>query len=123
MQDPLPIRPLDRPVDATIPVPGSKSYTNRALLIAAMAHGPSILRAALFSEDTEHMADSLRRLGIRVEEDAERCTFHVWGEGGRIPAEQAELFVGNAGTAARFLVAFLALGHGRYVLDGIERMR
>jgi 3-phosphoshikimate 1-carboxyvinyltransferase len=123
VQDPYPIRPLDRPVDAVIPVPGSKSYTNRALIIAAMAEGRSTLRGALFSEDTEMMAASLRRLGIRVEEDAADCRYEVWGEGGRIPAVEAELFVGNSGTTARFLTAFLALGNGRYVVDGIPRMR
>jgi 3-phosphoshikimate 1-carboxyvinyltransferase len=123
MQDPLPIQPLTRPVDAVVEVPGSKSYTNRALIIAAMAEGRSTLRGALFSEDTERMADSLRRLGIRVEEDAASCRYEVWGEGGRIPAAEAELFVGNSGTTARFLTAFLALGHGRYVVDGVERMR
>lgn len=122
MQDPLPIRPLERPVDAVAVIPGSKSYTNRALLIAAMAGGRSVLKGALRSEDTERMADSLRRLGIPVEEPA-ADTFAVEGQGGRIPADAAELFVGNAGTATRFLTAFLALGHGRYVVDGIERMR
>src|SRR4051812_42414154 len=114
MQDPLPIQPLARPVDARVEVPGSKSATNRALLIAAMAEGRSVLTGALFSDDTARMADSLRRLGLRVEEDEAAARFEIWGEGGRIPASEAELFVGNAGTATRFLVAFLALGHGRY---------
>ncbi len=123
MQDPLPIRPLGRPVHAVVEVPGSKSYTNRALLVAAMAEGHSTLRGALFSDDTDRMADSLRRLGLRVDEDRAGSRFEVWGEGGRIPAPKAELFVGNAGTATRFLTAFVALGHGRYVLDGVERMR
>jgi 3-phosphoshikimate 1-carboxyvinyltransferase len=123
MQDPLPIQPLSAPVDTEIEVPGSKSYTNRALLIAAMAGGHSTLRGALFSEDTERMADSLRRLGVRVEEDPAEARYEVWGEGGRIPAASAELFVGNSGTTARSLTAFLGLGHGRYLLDGVERMR
>ena len=123
MQDPLPIPPLTRPVDADVEVPGSKSYTNRALPIAALAAGRSLLRGALFSEDTEHMADCLRRLGIRVEERPDQAEFEVWGEGGRIPAGTAELFVGNSGTTARFICALLALGHGTYVVDGIERMR
>jgi 3-phosphoshikimate 1-carboxyvinyltransferase len=123
MQDPLPVEPLNGPVDAVVEVPGSKSYTNRVLLVAAMADGRSTLRGALFSEDTDRMADSLRRLGIRVEEDAANARFEVWGQGGRIPAASAELFVGNAGTATRFLVAFLGLGQGRYVVDGIPRMR
>ena len=122
MQDPLPIQPLDRPIDAVAEVPGSKSYTNRALIVAAMAEGTSVLRHALRSEDTEHMADSLRRLGIRVDEP-EPDSFRVEGQGGRIPASSAELFVGNAGTATRFLTAFLGLGHGSYLVDGIERMR
>lgn len=122
MQDPLPIVPLDRPVDATVTVPGSKSYTNRALIIAAMAEGTSLLRGALESEDTERMADSLGRLGIGVETESPEG-WKVRGEGGRIPASSAEVFVGNSGTTARFLAAFLALGRGRYVVDGIERMR
>jgi 3-phosphoshikimate 1-carboxyvinyltransferase len=121
MQDPLPLRPLERPVDATVIVPGSKSYTNRALIIAALAHGRSTLTGALVSEDTEVMIDSLRRLGLLVDESG--TTFVVQGQGGRIPAESAELFVGNSGTSTRFLTAALGLGHGRYVVDGIERMR
>jgi 3-phosphoshikimate 1-carboxyvinyltransferase len=120
---PYPVPPLSGPVDAVAPIPGSKSYTNRALLIAAMAEGHSVLQGALFSEDTEHMAESLRRLGLRVEADEAACRFQVWGEGGRLPATEAELFVGNAGTATRFLTAFVALGKGRYVLDGVPRMR
>ncbi|MEA2642046.1 MAG: 3-phosphoshikimate 1-carboxyvinyltransferase [Chloroflexota bacterium] len=123
MIDPLPIEPLRRPPDATVTVPGSKSYTNRALLVAAMADGHSVIDGALFSDDTERMADSLRRLGLRVEADAKAARFDVWGSGGAIPTAGADLFVGNAGTAARFLLAFVALGHGRYRLDGDPRMR
>ncbi len=122
MQDPLPITPLEHPVDATVEVPGSKSYTNRAFLIAAMAEGRSVLRGALVSEDTERMMDSLQRLGFHVG-PLGPDSFEVDGQGGRIPAESAELFVGNAGTATRFLAAFLGLGHGTYLVDGIERMR
>ncbi len=117
------IRPATRPVDATVVLPGSKSYTNRALIIAAMAQGPSLLRQALFSDDTDYMADALRALGIDVVEDRERAEFRVQGTGGRIPAGSAELFVGNAGTAARFLTSFVALGHGEFVIDGVPRMR
>lgn len=109
-------------MDVVIEVPGSKSYTNRALMVAAMAEGTSVLRHALRSEDTEHMADSLRRLGIAVDEPEPDC-FRVEGQGGRIPVDAAEVFVGNAGTATRFLTAFLGLGHGSYLVDGIERMR
>src|SRR5687768_15452023 len=98
MQDPLPIRPFEGPVDATVQVPGSKSYTNRAIPIAALAEGRSVLRGALVSDDTVRMVDSLRRLGFRVEEADGGTVCEVRGQGGRIPAEAAELFVGNSGT-------------------------
>src|SRR6266545_41748 len=100
LANPMPVRPLGRPVDAVVRLPGSKSYTNRALLIAALADGHSHVEGALFSDDTERMADSLRRLGIRTEENAAANTFDVWGEGGQIPARTADLYVGDAGTAA-----------------------
>lgn len=121
--DPLLIRPIGHAVDAVVQLPGSKSYTNRSLLIAALADGHSHIAGALFSDDTKHMAESLRRLGIRTEANLAQATFDVWGEGGHIPADSADLFVGNAGTAARFLTALLALGHGTYRLDGDPRMR
>lgn len=127
MQDPLTIAPLTAPPDADVRVPGSKSYTNRALIVAAMAKGRSTLAGALFSDDTARMADCLRRVGIPIEERPEDCVFEVTGAGGRIPASSAELFVGNSGTTARFIVACLALCRnetpGRYVVDGVPRMR
>jgi 3-phosphoshikimate 1-carboxyvinyltransferase len=119
----LRIEPLGRPVDATVELPGSKSYTNRALLIAALAEGRSVIRRALFSDDTRAMHGALSALGIDVQADPDAETYMVEGQGGRIPASAAELFVGNAGTAARFLTAAVALGHGRYVVDGVPRMR
>jgi 3-phosphoshikimate 1-carboxyvinyltransferase len=117
------VRPLERPLAATVHVPGSKSQTNRALLLAALADGASLLRGALFSDDTRVFVDSLRRLGFVVEDDAVTETIRVHGRDGHIPAASAELYTGNAGTAARFLTALLALGHGEYVLDGGPRMR
>lgn len=117
------IAPAAGPVNATVELPGSKSYTNRALLIAALARGRSTIRRALFSDDTRYMHGALAALGIAVEADAEAARFSVEGCDGRIPVEQAELFAGNAGTAARFLTAAAALGHGRFVVDGVERMR
>ena len=126
------IVPLVQPVRAEITVPGSKSITNRALILAALADGEVTLQGALWSEDTQIMEVCLRRLGfdLRVEEDpAEGCnrTIMVRGLGGQIPragtAEAPlELFVGNAGTAARFLAAFLCLGRGIYRLSGVPRM-
>lgn len=123
LEDPLPIAPLRAPVDATVAVPGSKSLTNRALLLAALANGPSRLEGALFSDDTRYMAAALERLGIPVRGDEPNAVYEVEGTGGRISPKEADLFVGNSGTTARFLTAFLALGHGRYRLDGIPRMR
>jgi len=126
------IVPLDKPVRAEITVPGSKSITNRALILAALADGEVTLAGALWSEDTQVMAEALQKLGseIKVEPDPEEfCnrTITVKGLGGNIPnggtAEKPlELFVGNAGTAARFLAAFVCLGNGVYRLSGVPRM-
>jgi 3-phosphoshikimate 1-carboxyvinyltransferase len=121
--DTLKIQPLTRAVDAVVTVPGSKSITNRALLIAAMAQGESHLLGALFSDDTRYMAQALRQLGIEVVADEDAASFVVRGTGGHIPAKQAELYVGNSGTTARFLSAFLGLGQGTFVVDGNDRMR
>jgi 3-phosphoshikimate 1-carboxyvinyltransferase len=117
------LTPAARPIDAVLELPGSKSYTNRALLIAALAGGPSRISRALFSDDTHYMQQALTALGIGASADIEAATFVVEGSGGHIPATEAELFIGNAGTAARFLTAAVALGHGRYVVDGVARMR
>src|SRR5215217_7513775 len=106
------VRPVSRPIDAVVELPGSKSYTNRALLIAALADGPSRIAHALFSDDTHYMQRALAALGIAVDSDEAAATFEVEGAGGRIPASAAELFIGNAGTAARFLTAAVAIGHG-----------
>jgi len=104
-------------------VPGSKSITNRALLIAALADGESTIAAALFSDDTHYMAQGWRQVGISVTEDAAGERFTVGGCGGVVPAPQADLYVGNAGTAMRFLVAALCVGHGQFRVDGSARMR
>ncbi len=117
------IRPINRPVDSEIQIPGSKSITNRALLMAALADGTSTLDNALFSEDSHWCADCLRRLGIVIEADEQRATFSVHGQGGHFPATQVDLFVGNSGTTARFVMAAATLGHGEYRFDGVPRMR
>ena len=102
------IVPFRNPVDAQVDVVGSKSYTNRALILAAFARGESLLTGALFSDDTKYMAASLRALGVAVDEDEARCTLKVQGADGRVQAESAQCFVGNAGTAARFLPVLMA---------------
>src|SRR5271157_1661821 len=121
--DEIEIIPLDHPLDATVRVPGSKSITNRALLLAAMAHGRSTIESALFSDDTRYMIEALKALGFKIESDQARGGIAVEGRGGTIPASSADLFVGNAGTAMRFLLGFLTLGRGRFRLDGSARMR
>lgn len=122
MSDILEIYPIERRVDADVSVPGSKSYTNRALLIAALANGRSRLAGALESDDTRYMADALSALGVRIRIESE-STFIVDGAGGRISVPSAELFIGNSGTTARFLTGYASLGNGTYTLDGDPRMR
>ncbi len=117
------ITPINHPLNATVRVPGSKSLTNRALLIASLANGMTCLTNALFSDDSRYFAKALQTLGFDVQLDEAAHEMTVTGLGGKIPANTAELFIGNAGTAARFLSAFLTLGNGEYVLDGEPRMR
>ena len=115
------IIPLDRPPDATVRVPGSKSVTNRALLVAALADGPSRIKNAIISDDSYWLMHALVRLGFDLAADGEEVS--VKGEGGMIPTSNVDLFVGNAGTVARFLPPVLALGPGPYTVDGVPRMR
>lgn len=120
----LPIKPFRRFRRAEVTPPGSKSITNRALILAALRRGTTRLSGALFSEDTRTMIECLKRLGFRVEADEGAKTIEIDGLGGEIPADTAELFVANAGTAARFLTAVLALKRGgTFHLDGTEAMR
>jgi len=124
LPDVLPIRPFTKPARGEVTLPGSKSITNRALLLAALCDGPVTLTGALFSEDTEIMAESLRRLGFVVREDATKKEIYVEGRGGEIPAKEATLHVGLAGTAARFLTALCAAAKsGVFRIDGVPQMR
>lgn len=132
LPDLIEVVPPARPKSSTVVLPGSKSLTNRALILAALASAPVTLRGALWSEDTQAMVECLERLGfgVRIEDDpAEPAnrTLTVQGGGGRIPnagtpEQPIELFVENAGTAARFLPPLLCLGHGSYRVSGIPRM-
>ena len=120
----LTIRPFRTPARGVARVPGSKSITNRALIFAALADGETRFTGALFSRDTRILIAALRELGFAVEADEAARTIAIMGQGGRIPRPTATLHVGNAGTAARFLTAFLALApEGAYHLDGDEAMR
>jgi len=117
----LDIKPIGK-LNTSVNVPGSKSYTNRALIIGALAVGETVLENALFSDDTKYMIASLKDLGLNLLEDSSKNIITVNGMGGRIPVQTADLFVGNAGTAMRFLTAMLTLGVGRYKIDGVARM-
>jgi 3-phosphoshikimate 1-carboxyvinyltransferase len=121
--DQIEIVPVTKPLAAAITVPGSKSITNRALLIAAMAEGRSIIDNVLFSDDTARMLEALKQLGfqITIEENEKRVT--VNGIGGQIPSSSGDLAIGGAGTAMRFLIPFLTLGRGKFRIDGNKRMR
>lgn len=126
------IDPLERLPVADVVVPGSKSITNRAMIRAVLRDGTTTLRGALWSDDTRVMVACLRDLGYQIEiladpTESSNRTLVVTGQGGRVPAggtdvAPRELFVGNAGTAARFLLAFLCLGKGVYRLSGVARM-
>lgn len=119
----LEIGPLGRPVDADVAVPGSKSVTNRALLVAALADGVSTIKNPLFSDDPYYLLESLARLGFDVRADQEAGEVRIVGRAGGIPRGGVGVFVGNAGTVARFLPPALALGPGPYTVDGVPRMR
>ncbi len=112
-------------VQGSVRVPGSKSMTNRALPIAALARGTTVLRGALFSDDSRYFIESLRRLGYQVDTDEPHHQITITGAGVTPLAHLTgiDLFVGNSGTSARFLAAFVSLGTGRYRIDGIARMR
>ncbi len=119
----LEIQPLERPINATITPPGSKSYTNRALPIAVLANGASLLTGALFSDDTHYMTQALLELGFSVASDEDNNTFSVQGLNGKIPRDSAKVFIGNSGTTARFLTPLMALGQGTFELDGVPAMQ
>ena len=106
----------------TVRLPGSKSISNRVLLLAALAKGTTIVRALLDSDDTRVMLDALRALGVGVARVSDSDDYEITGVGGAFPVKQAELFLGNAGTAFRSLTAACALSGGEYVLKGVARM-
>ncbi len=105
----------------SVRLPGSKSISNRVLLLAALSHGSTEVRDLLHSDDTERMLDALRTLGVAVESLGDNA-YRVSGCGGNFPVKEAKLFLGNAGTAFRPLTAALAVAGGHYVLSGVARM-
>jgi 3-phosphoshikimate 1-carboxyvinyltransferase len=109
-------------LDASVRIPGSKSITNRALLLAALADGSSTLSGVLFSDDSHWFVDGLQRLGVAVEIDQVQEQVRIQGVGAP-PASEAALWAELSGTTARFLLAYACLGSGSYTIDGNARMR
>jgi 3-phosphoshikimate 1-carboxyvinyltransferase len=105
----------------SVRLPGSKSISNRVLLLAALAEGETVVRDLLKSDDTDRMLEALQTLGVKVEALGENA-YRVTGCGGNFPVKEAKLFLGNAGTAFRPLTAALALAGGSYELSGVPRM-
>lgn len=123
MTESIGIEPVIEPIRARVAPPGSKSLTNRALIVAALAEGTSRLSGLLDSRDTRVMLAGLNAMGIDIEHDPEAGTATVVGCAGAPPANVADIDVENSGTTIRFLTAFCALGDGEFRLDGNERMR
>ena len=107
----------------TVSVPGSKSITNRALLLAMLADGESVLTGALFSDDSRHFLNCLNTLGFETTASEAENRITVKGLGGRLPCAESSLYVGSAGTAARFLTACLGVSHGVFHMDASAQMR
>jgi 3-phosphoshikimate 1-carboxyvinyltransferase len=117
----LTIPTIERTFSATITPPGSKSLTNRALILAALTDAVTEISNVLVADDTRVMIDALGTLGFSL--DQHDTTIRIGGREGTIPSPSAQLFCGNSGTSIRFLTALVSLGKGVYTLDGIERMR
>jgi 3-phosphoshikimate 1-carboxyvinyltransferase len=114
---------ISKPFVATMTPPGSKSLTNRALVLAALSDGACNLSNVLFADDTKVMLEGLKQLGFEVGIDEPAGSVRVVGQAGKVPCGSAEIFCGNSGTTIRFLTALCSLGTGSFTLDGIERMR
>ena len=124
MEDPYPVPVFTAPARASVRIPGSKSITNRALIIAALADGNTLLENCLFSRDTELMIQALRDLGFEIDANVSSRTIRVAGQGGAIPNARAKINIGNSGTSARFLTAMLAIRDGgEFEVDGDPAMR
>ncbi|MGL4593449.1 MAG: 3-phosphoshikimate 1-carboxyvinyltransferase [Thermoguttaceae bacterium] len=117
------IIPCTHSIRATVRPPGSKSMTNRALILAAMCKGETVLRGVLDSEDTHLLFSALQQLGLHLAHNSNTKTMTILGAGGAIPVSEADIFVGNSGTTARFLTAMLAFSNGSYRISGKPRMQ
>lgn len=117
------VKTVHHPLNCTVEVPGSKSITNRALLMAALSNGECTLNGVLFSDDSRHFLTSLIALGYVIEVNEVEQYVVIHGRGGKLPKKEATIHVGSAGTAARFLTAMLALSDGVYTIEASEQMK
>lgn len=117
------VKKLEKAHDICVSVPGSKSITNRALLMAAMGDGETLLKGVQFSEDSGYFLNALKDMGFEVHVDKSVNEVRIVGMSGIIPRKHAILYVGSAGTAARFLTAFTAMSDGEYILHSSEQMK
>ena len=122
LPDKLTLSPIQK-ISGNLVLPGSKSLSNRILLLSMLAEGKTEIQNLLDSDDVRRMVEALETLGIQLEENRAENLITVSGTSGIIPVKEATLMLGNAGTAIRPLTAALTLGHGRFVLDGVQRMR
>ena len=122
LEDKLTLSPI-RKISGIVNLPGSKSLSNRILLLSMLAKGQTEIQNLLDSDDIRRMVEALEKLGIQLEENRAENRISVSGTAGLIPVSEATLMLGNAGTAIRPLTAAMTLGHGRFVLDGVARMR
>lgn len=117
------VKKITAPIDWVVEVPGSKSMTNRALLLAALSEGEVEVSGVLFSDDSRHFLSSLESLGFSMDIDEKKKRVKVLGCGGEIPKKEAVIDVGSAGTAARFLTAMLGFSDGIYTIQASEQMK
>lgn len=117
------VKTVHHPLNCVVEVPGSKSITNRALLMAALSEGACTLNGVLFSDDSKHFLTSLIALGYIIEVNEVEKYVVIHGTGGQLPKKKAVIDVGSAGTAARFLTAMLALSDGEYTINASEQMK
>lgn len=122
LPDKLTLSPIHK-ISGNVVLPGSKSLSNRILLLSMLSEGKTEIQNLLDSDDVRRMVEALETLGIQLEENRAENFITVSGTSGIIPAKEATLMLGNAGTAIRPLTAAMTLGHGRFVLDGVQRMR
>ncbi len=116
------IQPINK-IDSDFYIPGSKSITNRALIISALSDGKTVLKNALFSDDTIYMQSALKSLGFKIMSNESQNEITILGTKGHFSLSNNEIFIGNAGTAMRFLTSFLTLGSGNVIITGNERMQ